>query len=74
MSAGARPGTILEQIEAEFHRLTGQCLFFFAHWYAEQMRALRAYTEAGYGTWPAQRAEQERLLLQVLKATPKRTP
>lgn len=72
MSAGARPGTVLTEIEAEFHRITGMGLFAFPLWYAQQMRALHASIESGYGTWPDTRAEQERELLSVLKAAPGR--
>lgn len=73
MSAGARPGTLLVEIQEQFTRITGANLFAFSHWYAEQMRSLRALTEASFGQWPHLRAEQEKLLLEVLKATPRRT-
>lgn len=73
MSAGARPGTLLTEIEAEFTRITGLGLFHFPPWYARQMRALHASIESGYGSWPTTKAEQERELLEVLKATPGRT-
>lgn len=69
MSAGARPDTTLILIEAEFTRITGMGLFHFAKWYAEQHRALRASME---WRWPATKEEQEKALLEVLKATPRR--
>lgn len=71
MSAGARPDTLLAQIEAEFNRITGLGLFHFPAWYAEQHRALRASTD---WRWPTTKAAQEQALLDVLKATPARTP
>lgn len=70
MSAGARHGTVLEQIEAEFHRITGEGLFAFAAWYAEQLRALRASMDWRY---PIYKEDQERALLAVLKAKPRRS-
>lgn len=72
MSVGARPGITLSEIEREFVRLTGLGPFAFPCWYAEQMRALRAWMEASCGQWPAYRAEQEKALLEVLRATPER--
>ena len=71
MSVGARHETTLAQIQAEFHRLTDLGLFHFPAWYAEQVRALRASTGRRY---PVMKQVQERLLLQVLRATPKKTP
>lgn len=65
MSAGARHGTILADLQAEFTRLTGLGLFHFPRWYAEQMRALRSSMDWRY---PITRAEQERALLEVVRA------
>lgn len=67
MSAGARHGTILADLEAEFTRITGLGLFHFPAWYAEQMRALRGSMDWRY---PVTRAEQERALLDVVRAKP----
>lgn len=67
MSAGARPDTILILIEEQFHRITGQGLFHFTAWYSSQMRALKASMDWRF---PPTKAEQEKALLEVLKAKP----
>jgi hypothetical protein len=67
MSAGARPDTTLILIEAEFTRLTGLGLFHFPAWYAEQMRALRASMDWRF---PIRRADQEKALLDIVRARP----
>lgn len=69
MSAGARHGTTLESIEAEFVRITGMGLFAFPAWYAEQHRALRSSMDWRF---PVTKADQESALLSVLKAKPSR--
>lgn len=62
MSAGARPGTILADIEVEFRRITGLGPFYFPGWYCEQLRALRASMGERF---PPARQDQERALLEV---------
>lgn len=65
MSAGARHGTILADLQVEFTRNTGLGLFHFPAWYAEQMRALRASMDWRY---PICKEDQERALLDVVRA------
>lgn len=67
MSAGARHGTLLAQIEVEFVRLTGLGLFHFPAWYSDQLRSLRASMGRRF---PSSRAAHERALLDILRATP----
>lgn len=68
MSAGPRPGTVLEQLAGEFHRVTGLTnLFHLTPWLCEQMRALKASMGSRF---PVTREGQERALLAVIKAKP----
>mgnify|MGYP006935474317 CR=1 FL=1 len=70
MSVGARHGTLLAEIQAEFDRITGLGLFHFPHWYSEQVRALKA--SMGH-RFPSSRPKHEQALLEILRATPTRT-
>lgn len=71
MSIGARHGTTLQQLEAQFVRLTGLGLFHFPRWYADQVRALKASMG---NRFPSSRAKHELVLLDVLRSTPVKTP